>query len=468
MQFYYRVAFCVLLAIFSTPAFAQSPAAPATPNTAGTAPAVSRASLTPREIAHRSLPSVVMLALETERVDAIKYGSGFFVAPDVVATNFHVIENTINGYVKIVGKEPIYEILGLVGIDRSNDLALVKVKGIRGAQLPIGNSNSLAIGDEVFAVGNPKGLEGTFSQGIVSSIRQDGKESVIQITAAISHGSSGGPILNTQGEVVGIAFSGLASGQALNFAIPSSYLKTLLSNSKPLVTLVAGARVARFRPTYVQARVSTEDEDLPIEEATPARKRSSAPSMSNESIALDRSAPLRKRGFSELNLVVNGTRQENFSSEDCSFRMPFDGFPIVDSNRNGIADSMAIEANCSNKNILLAFTTERMGRDLVQGVYEKAMHPSSAKGHELPGLALIRQSSDGKIIPCNDNSTGRFQILDVEFELINNKFYLNSFQANFDLVCMTEGSAAQKIRGTLYYNYPHRKLSTAAKEKAMK
>jgi hypothetical protein len=468
MQFYYRVVLCILFTIFSATAFAQSPAAPVTPNATNTTPAASRAVLTPREIAQRSLPSVVMLALETERVNAIKYGSGFFVAPDVVATNFHVIENTTKGYVKIVGKEPIYEILGLVGIDRSNDLALVKVKGIRGTQLPIGNSNSLAIGDEVFAVGNPKGLEGTFSQGIVSSIRQDGKESVIQITAPISQGSSGGPILNAQGEVIGIAFSGLSSGQALNFAIPSSYLKTLLSNSKPLVTLLAGARGARFRPTYDHAKVSTEDEELPIEEATPARKRSSTPSMSNESIALDRSAPIRRKGFSELQLVVNGAKHENFNSDDCTFRMPFDGFALVDSNRNGIADSMAIEANCSNKNILLAFTTERMGRDLVRGIYEKAMHPSSFKGHQLPGLALIRQLPDGKIIPCNDSSTGRFQILDVEFELMNNKFYLNAFQANFDLVCMTEKSGIQNIRGTLYYNYPQKKGSTTAREKNRK
>lgn len=409
-----------------------------------------------------------MLALETERVDAIKYGSGFFVAPDVIATNFHVIENTLNGYVKIVGKEPIYEILGLVGVDRNNDLALVKVKGIRGAQLPIGNSNALVIGDEVFAVGNPKGLEGTFSQGIVSSIRIDGKDSVVQITAAISQGSSGGPILNAQGEVVGIAFSALTSGQALNFAIPASYLKTLLANTKPLVTLVAGSRVARFRPTYEQAKVSTEDEDFPGAESVPTARRSNSPSMSNESIAINRAAPRRKRGFSELNLLINGTKQENFSSDDCSFRMPFDGSQFVDSNKNGIGDSMAIEANCSNKNVLMAFTTERMGRDMVEGSYEKAMHPSSYKGYELPGIALVRQLPGGKIIPCNENSTGRFQVVDVEFEQLNNKLYLNSFQANFDLVCVTQGSGTQKIKGTIYYNYPQRKLSSAVKERTQK
>ncbi|MBI3653671.1 MAG: serine protease [Acidobacteria bacterium] len=457
MQLFYKVILGVLLATFSASALAQSSAppaipAPALPNTNAPTAALSQPSLSAREIARRSLPSVVMLAFETERADAIKYGSGFFVTSDIIATNFHVVENTLEGYVKIVGQEPIYPILGLVGIDRDHDLALVKVKGIRGTPLPLGNSASVAIGDELFAVGNPKGLEGTFSQGIVSSIRRDGKDSVIQITAAISHGSSGGPILNTQGEVIGIAFSGLNSGQALNFAIPSFYLKPLITNPKPLLSLQIGSRARRASGSEESTIAATEDDVSSAEEMP--QPRSATPRMSNESLAIKRSAPARrKKGLTQLGLMVNGTKQENFGSDECRFRMPFDSMPIVDSNRDGIADNLAIEINCPGRNILLAFSAERMGTALTQGVYENAVHVSATGGIRRPGFAFVRQLPGGKIVNCDSSSTGRFQIFEVVFEIMDNKFYLDSLRANFDVVCHDfEGSGTQKIKGILYYN----------------
>ena len=86
-------------------------------------------------------------------------------------------------------------------------------------------------GDNVFTVGNPESLNGTFSQGIVSGRRQINKIWHIQITAPISHGSSGGPVLNDRGEVIGIAVSSLEDGQNLNFAVPSSSLKSLVNRS---------------------------------------------------------------------------------------------------------------------------------------------------------------------------------------------------------------------------------------------
>jgi hypothetical protein len=212
----YKLSWALIL--LASAAFAQTPAPPAAlPST--------RPVLTPREIAQRTLPSVVLLVIETGRGERVKYGSGFFVTPDTVVTNFHVLEDAVNGIIKSVGQKTTYEILGAVGVDVDNDLALVKVKGARMPSLAVGNSSALVIGDEIFAVGNPKGLEGTFSQGIVSSIRREGKDSVIQITAPISPGSSGGPVLNTQGEVIGVAVGGITSGQALNFAIPSSLFK---------------------------------------------------------------------------------------------------------------------------------------------------------------------------------------------------------------------------------------------------
>ncbi len=95
-----------------------------------------------------------------------------------------------------------------------------------------GDSKNLAIGEEVFAVGNPQGLEGTFSQGIVGSIRDLAGGSLVQITAPISPGSSGGPVLNGKAELVGVTFATYKGGQNLNFAIPSQYLKDLLAKKE--------------------------------------------------------------------------------------------------------------------------------------------------------------------------------------------------------------------------------------------
>ena len=103
----------------------------------------------------------------------------------------------------------------------------------RAPSLKLGDRAKVAVGDTVFAVGNPQGLEGTFSQGIVSDIRQfetDSLDSLLQITAPISPGSSGSPVLDSEGKVIGVAVATFKSGQNLNFAIPAEYVLELLRN----------------------------------------------------------------------------------------------------------------------------------------------------------------------------------------------------------------------------------------------
>ena len=186
--------------------------------------------LTAQQIAQNTFPSVALLVMEDANGQTISLGSGFFVMDDVVATNLHVIEGATSGYVKIIGQKTKYEIAGLVSADYQADLALLKITGVKTSPLILGDINQVAVGDEVYAVGNPQGLEGTFSQGIVSSIRQIESDMLFQITAPISPGSSGGPVLNTQGKVIGIAVATFSGGQNLNFAIPASYLAPLLKS----------------------------------------------------------------------------------------------------------------------------------------------------------------------------------------------------------------------------------------------
>lgn len=194
-----------------------------------------------RQIAQNAFPSVVLLAMEDTNSQPVSLGSGFFVKADIVATNLHVIESAARGYAKIVGQKPKYEIAGIVGIDTQRDLVLLKITGGKAPSLTFGDINQVAVGDEVYVIGNPQGLEGTFSQGIVSSIRQVGSDTFFQITAPISPGSSGGPVLNAQGKVIGIAVATFSGGQNLNFAIPASYLASLLSELKPAAPLSAKA-----------------------------------------------------------------------------------------------------------------------------------------------------------------------------------------------------------------------------------
>lgn len=194
---------------------------------------------TASQIAQRCYSSVVLLVMEDSNGQPLSFGSGFFVKQNIVATNFHVIEGAARGYAKIVGKKTKYDVEGIAGIDTKRDLVLLKITRVKALPLSFGDGGQVAVGDEVYVIGNPMGLEGTFSKGIVSGIRQVEADTLFQITAPISPGSSGGPVLNIKGEVIGVAAAAFRGGQNLNFAIPSSYLVALLSKVTSVVSLSA-------------------------------------------------------------------------------------------------------------------------------------------------------------------------------------------------------------------------------------
>lgn len=179
-------------------------------------------------------------------------GSGFFVQPNLIATNYHVIEGAAKGTAKLVGKYTTYNIEGVTATDRDNDLALLKVAAYGIKPLSLGDSNSVRIGETVYVAGNPKGLEGTFSDGIISSRRDKDTKERLQMTAPISPGSSGGPVLNRKGEVIGVSFAQhrALDAENLNFAIPSKYVKALLARSKPAKPLLQGNDLSISAETY--------------------------------------------------------------------------------------------------------------------------------------------------------------------------------------------------------------------------
>ncbi|MBX9692989.1 MAG: serine protease [Cyanobacteria bacterium] len=155
-------------------------------------------------------------------------GSGFFVSPHVIATNFHVIDGASSGVIKFSGSGREVSIAKVIAVDVEHDLALLYVPGTLTKPLPLASGGNLAIGSTVYVVGSPLGQEGTFSEGIVSSYRNDG---LMQMSAPISPGNSGGPVLDDQGAVVGISVASYPQGQNLNLAVPVSHLLALLQRS---------------------------------------------------------------------------------------------------------------------------------------------------------------------------------------------------------------------------------------------
>lgn len=193
----------------------------------------------PEQIAANALNATVLLKMQPDN----SQGSGFFVGEGLIATNYHVIKEATKGAVKLVREEETFDIEGTTAIDAERDLAIIKVANLQGTALPLGDSDNVQIGETVYTIGNPRGLEGTFATGNISNIRSEGtrlvRGTVLQFTAPISRGSSGGAVLNSRGEVIGIAFETRDDGQNLNFAIPVNYLKELIAQSGPVKPLVA-------------------------------------------------------------------------------------------------------------------------------------------------------------------------------------------------------------------------------------
>lgn len=160
----------------------------------------------------------------------VAQGTGFLVSADgVILTNYHVIESGNVAIVKFPD-DTVFPVDGVLAADKVRDLAVIKIHGKAFRMLTLGNSDLIRVGEEVVAIGNPLGLELTVSNGILSGIRtskqQGGK--FLQTTAPISPGSSGGPLFNMEGKVVGITTLYLKGGENLNFAIPINDVKLLL------------------------------------------------------------------------------------------------------------------------------------------------------------------------------------------------------------------------------------------------
>lgn len=178
------------------------------------------AELRPEEIVE-SYGSAVVRVEATFADGRRKFGTGFFISPNgVLATNTHVVDGAQHITLSLPSGE-VHDKPILWWRDQENDLALLRVTGDSFPAVMLGDSEAAKIGSQVYVIGNPKGLENTIADGLLSGKREDQYgQKLLQISAPISPGSSGSPVFDNKGRVIGIAVSRLVGGENLNFAVP--------------------------------------------------------------------------------------------------------------------------------------------------------------------------------------------------------------------------------------------------------
>ncbi len=279
-----------------------------------------RMRMTPKDIVQQSSDGIVVITAGEDKI-----GSGFIVdASGLVATNLHVVASEKQITVKLHDGSSS-EVTQVVGYDPDRDLALLRIKppGKSLVPLRLGDSDQMSAGDQIVAIGNPLGVfEYSVSSGLVSQRRtlcvktetvvdKEGNKrerrcpvggfELLQISAPISQGSSGGPLFNQYGEVIGVTTAIIQAGQAINLAVPTNYLKTLLAQPSAIP-------MERFAQ-----ETSTEDErrsndDVKITRMVPNHPVTVLDGCSDAQVvevvqaitaAIDIGAPLYNQGMSE-------------------------------------------------------------------------------------------------------------------------------------------------------------------------
>jgi len=194
----------------------------------------SRNILSASEIADKLSSAVFYIEVYDESYEPLGSGSGFFISSDGVAvTNYHVIEDSCSAIITMVNGDK-FNVNSIIAYDENLDIAILRINKISTEgknisyfpSVTIADSNDIKAGQTIYALGSPVGLQNTISNGIISNTeRIMGDETFIQITAPISHGSSGGALVNEYGEVLGITSAGIDEAQNIGFAIPINTIK---------------------------------------------------------------------------------------------------------------------------------------------------------------------------------------------------------------------------------------------------
>jgi S1-C subfamily serine protease len=218
----------------SAPARPIATAAPLVPSSDGARPssiAPSAAPLPLEDLVARVSPAVVLIETTGGR------GTGFFVRPDTIITNAHVTGSDVSVRVRRSSGDILNARVDAVAQDV--DLAVLRLAGAPADQatVSLGSAARIRIGEEVMAIGSAMGVfQNTVTRGIVSGIRQAGAVTLVQTDAAINPGNSGGPLIDRNGDVIGITTMGLRSAQGISFAVAVDHAEELLAGKHASTT----------------------------------------------------------------------------------------------------------------------------------------------------------------------------------------------------------------------------------------
>ena len=261
-------------------------------------------------------PSVVSISIgktsKTDEFEPVGAGSGFVIAPDgYIVTNCHVVEDAPK--IEAAFTDGSRRKATLVGMDPSSDLALIAVNASGLPFAKLGESESLKVGQLVIATGNPFGFQSTVSTGVISALgralrSQQGRliENVIQHTAPLNPGNSGGPLLDSRAHVVGINTAIIAMARGIGFAIPADTARWVVSQ------LISQGRVRRSYLGIVGLR-------RPLDRRF-VRFYQLAKDHAVEVVSMDDAGPAKKAGLRVGDIILK-LDQESVSSIDDIFRI---------------------------------------------------------------------------------------------------------------------------------------------------
>jgi S1-C subfamily serine protease len=243
-----------------------------------------KTSIKPREIAAKNTDlgaPVLTIIASNSSGSYMSQGSGFLLSADGLAgSNYHVMKGAVRAVAECCNGR-VFEIRAIEGADIDKDLVVFQLYDQGSSKKPqnlpsvtLGSSRDLSVGDKVIAIGSPQGLENTVSDGILSAIREYKSIRYLQITAPVSPGSSGGPVLNASGNMVGIATFQFEKGQNLNFAVDAEHLR-------PLMDQHFGVSLAEFQSVVRSSqRQQSSPRTRSAETATTNSDEAAAPSSS--------------------------------------------------------------------------------------------------------------------------------------------------------------------------------------------
>ena len=257
--------------VLAPPTPAASPEGITNPNTTPTAAQAPQSAILfdVKKLAATTRPAVALVTVFDRAGRPLKFGTGFFVSSDgKLVTNAHVIAGAETATAKLENGAT-YSIRGVLRAALDKDLVLLQADAKDVASLAVSREAMPEVGSRVAVIGSPLGLEGTVSEGIISGHRDAKKDDqFLQMTAAVSPGSSGSPVVDENGKVVGIATFVINNAQALNFARPVEYVSELLDKSKtttevaPFWTVAANPKnVVLNDPDFLAAENALQKDD---------------------------------------------------------------------------------------------------------------------------------------------------------------------------------------------------------------